>query len=164
MPSYDKVKYLIIHTSDSPFGNVDIIRTWHLARGFSNIGYHYVILNGYAKAIKDPYIPSSDGSIELGRKESENGAHTIGYNSNSIGICLIGKHGKYTPKQMTTLLALSVHLMNKYNILTGHVLGHYETDNGKSQGKTCPDISMSDLRLELDKSQKLISSFNNLNL
>ena len=51
-----KINQIIIHCSATPEGRNDTskdIRRWHLARGFKDIGYHYIIL--------------LDGTIELGR-------------------------------------------------------------------------------------------------
>jgi N-acetyl-anhydromuramyl-L-alanine amidase AmpD len=55
----------------------DTIRKWHLARGWSDIGYHYVI--------------TQDGRRHLGRRpETTPGAHVGGQNTNKIGICITG--------------------------------------------------------------------------
>lgn len=84
---------IIIHCSATkPKQNctVEVINEWHKARGFSCIGYHYVIYE--------------DGSIHTGRPVKEIGAHTSGQNANSIGICYIGgldANGK--PKDTRTL-------------------------------------------------------------
>ena len=37
---------IVIHQSDSAFGNAAVIDEWHRERGWSGIGYHWVILNG----------------------------------------------------------------------------------------------------------------------
>lgn len=73
------IKEIIIHCSDTPEGKdftVADIRSWHIQRGFSDIGYHYVIYR--------------DGSIHLGRDVNISGAHCTNHNSISIGICYIG--------------------------------------------------------------------------
>lgn len=70
---------IIIHCSATKEG-VDItasdIKIWHIDRGFSDIGYHYVI--------------KLDGTIEKGRHDSRIGAHCRGENTKSIGICYVG--------------------------------------------------------------------------
>lgn len=76
MRTIDKI---IIHCSDSPEGRNDTaadIRRWHKARGFRDIGYHYVI--------------DLDGTVEEGRPLAQAGAHCTDHNSHSIGICYIG--------------------------------------------------------------------------
>jgi len=101
---------IVIHTSDSPFGNAALITKWHVKdRGWSNIGYHYVILNGQ---LSDKcYNSNFDGQIETGRpldddnllEPEEFGAHVKGMNNQAVGVCLIGKNAKYTDKQINSL-------------------------------------------------------------
>jgi N-acetylmuramoyl-L-alanine amidase len=74
-----ELKRIILHCSATREGqDVDAatIRKWHLARGWSDIGYHYVI--------------KLDGVVEQGRPLHRIGAHTKGHNADSIGICYIG--------------------------------------------------------------------------
>ena len=73
------IKEIIVHCSATPEGKdytLDTIRQWHLQRGFSDIGYHYVI--------------HLDGKVEEGGDVNIAGAHCSGHNSKSIGICYIG--------------------------------------------------------------------------
>ena len=73
------ISEIIVHCSATPEGKdytLDTIRQWHLQRGFSDIGYHYVI--------------HPDGKVEEGRDVNIAGAHCSGHNSKSIGICYIG--------------------------------------------------------------------------
>ena len=73
------INKIIIHSAYTPAGrehDVEDIRAWHKARGWSDVGYHYVI--------------KLDGTIELGRPIDKIGAHTKGQNQGSIGICYIG--------------------------------------------------------------------------
>ena len=74
-----EIDKIIIHCSATPEGvffDASRIDKWHRDRGWSGIGYHYVIL--------------LDGTIEYGRDIEKNGAHTLGHNTGSIGICYIG--------------------------------------------------------------------------
>lgn len=124
------IKELIVHCSATPEGkdySVDTIRQWHLQRGFSDIGYHYVIYR--------------DGSIHIGRDESIIGAHCTGHNANSIGVCYIGgcaSDGK-TPKdtrtteQKQSLVKLLKELKTKYPQASIH--GHRDFSS-----KACPSF------------------------
>ena len=123
-----KINRLIIHCSATPEGKdftVEQIREWHLQRGFTDIGYHYVIYR--------------DGSVHKGRDEKMAGAHTYGYNLNSIGICYIGgmdssnKNPKdtRTHEQKIALRELLKLLRKKYPEATIH--GHREF-----AAKACP--------------------------
>lgn len=129
-----KITEIIIHCSATPEGRrvtTDQIDRWHKERGFKKIGYHYVI-----------YL---DGSIHEGRKEEEIGAHTVGHNANSIGICYVGgcaKDGR-TPKdtrtdaQKNALCGLLSQLVKKYPNASIH--GHREFAN-----KACPCFDVQD--------------------
>ena len=82
-----EIREIIIHctaTREGRDATVEEIRQDHIRnRGWSDIGYHYVIYR--------------DGSIHEGRDIGKVGAHTTGYNTGSIGICYIGgldKNGK----------------------------------------------------------------------
>lgn len=124
------IKELIVHCSATPEGkdySVDTIRQWHLQRGFSDIGYHYVIYR--------------NGSIHIGRDESIIGAHCTGHNTNSIGVCYIGgcaSDGK-TPKdtrtteQKQSLVKLLKELKTKYPQASIH--SHKDFAN-----KACPSF------------------------
>ncbi|MCL2343461.1 MAG: N-acetylmuramoyl-L-alanine amidase [Firmicutes bacterium] len=68
--------YLILHHAAAPTATPDQIHSWHLARGWAGIAYHYYV--------------RKDGSIYRGRPEDWCGAHTEGYNSCSIGVCFEG--------------------------------------------------------------------------
>ncbi len=130
VPNSRTINEIIVHCSATAEGKdftVSDIKKWHLARGFSDIGYHYVIYR--------------DGSINKGRDESKIGAHCTGHNSHSIGVCYIGgcaKDGK-TPKdtrtdaQKKSLLVLLRELKTKYPKATIH--GHREFAN-----KACPSF------------------------
>lgn len=122
------INEIIIHCSATPEGKdytVEQIRQWHKQRGFSDIGYHYVIYR--------------DGSIHSGRPIERIGAHCLKHNAHSIGVCYIGgvaKDGK-TPKdtrtdaQKESLIKLIKELKVKYPKATVH--GHREYAN-----KACP--------------------------
>lgn len=103
---------VVIHISDSGWGNAVEIDSWHRQKGWAKIGYHFVILNGQISPNR--HIAFFDGVIETGRpcdldnviSPDEVGAHTLGYNQNSIGICLIGLPGRVTDAQMRSLKCL----------------------------------------------------------
>jgi N-acetylmuramoyl-L-alanine amidase len=71
---------IILHCTATPEGrqhDVADIRRWHVdGRGWSDIGYHYLIL--------------LDGTVEAGRPVKRQGAHCKGRNKSSIGICYVG--------------------------------------------------------------------------
>ena len=122
------IRKLIIHCSDTEEGTVQSIRRYHIEHnGWSDIGYHYVIYK--------------DGSIHSGRPECVVGAHCYGFNKDSIGICLIGKHD-FSKEQFETLRFMVSELKTKYKSIT-EVKGHGEYPN--QGGKTCPNFKVSEV-------------------
>lgn len=129
---------VIVHCSDSSFGNAVLIDNWHRNRKppFSMIGYHYVILNGRISAYKRHSF--FDGHIETGRpldddkdmELDEVGAHAFGYN-NSVGICLIGLSGTFTDSQLRSLQHLVGLLRNQFGEIK--VIQHSDVDKKKPQ-------------------------------
>jgi len=144
-----KIKNIFLHCSDSAFGEVRIIESWHKQRGWKSIGYHYVILNG--RPFKDVrYFDFLDGQIQPGHalnddpifQNFEVGTHVAGRNSSSLGVCLIGTH-EFTDAQLTVSKWLMTSLLKKFQLQIPDVLGHYE-DPGAN--KTCPNIPMEHFR------------------
>ena len=112
---------IIIHCTLTPENqevSIKEIDTWHKKKGFYGIGYHYVI--------------GLKGEILIGRDLQLPGAHCLGQNAYSIGICYVGglsKDGKKykdtrTEAQKETLKKLIEGLMVPYPHLTVH--GHNE--------------------------------------
>ena len=136
-----KITTIVVHCSDSNYGNLDLIRQWHVARGFKDVGYHYIIYNGFLTNSTN-YEKDFDGLIVEGRNVEIAGAHTVGYNSYSIGICLIGKL-KFSYKQLNSLLQLLMLLMQTFpSVSIKRIYGHAELDSKK----TCPNFNVSALK------------------
>ena len=125
-----KINEIIVHCSATREGqeiSVDTIRQWHIRRGWSDIGYHFVI-----------YL---DGSVHEGRPLEKIGAHTIGHNSYSIGVCYIGGMNKEytkakdtrTTAQKESLKKLLMSYKNKYKDIK--IYGHRDFAN-----KACPSF------------------------
>ena len=126
-----KISKIILHCTATPEGrdvSVDDIRQWHLDRGWSDIGYHYVI--------------DINGNLKEGRDVRRAGAHVRGYNKGSIGIAYVGGvdanlHPKdtRTEDQKGRLKAIILDLMDEHSEATLH--GHNEFAN-----KACPSFDV----------------------
>ena len=126
-------KKVIVHCSATPdyvarergfnrFGASDI-NDWHKERGWSGIGYHYVVRR--------------NGQIENGRPPEKIGAHARGHNDGTLGICYIGtKHP--TMAQLVAFESLYRTIFYKYNIRWSNWVGHYELNDLKD----CPGFDM----------------------
>ena len=129
-----RISEIIVHYTATPEGEdftVRQIRQMHLARGFSDIGYHWLV--------------GRDGSIFRGRDESISGAHCKGHNTISIGVSYVGgcpaRSTKNwanigldtrTPAQKQALIRLIKDIKRRYgSAVTVH--GHREFAN-----KPCP--------------------------
>ena len=125
----NKIDAIVVHCSATKAGQ-DIgkkeITQMHLQRGFTTIGYNFVI--------------RLDGTVEVGRSLTIDGAHCnskgfsgVSYNKHSIGICYVGgldMHGRAadtrTPAQKKALCELIAKLLKQYPDVK-EVLGHRDT-------------------------------------
>lgn len=127
-----KINKIILHCTATPEGRhttVEDVRRWHLDRGWSDIGYHYLV-----------YL---DGSVVKGRPVERSGSHVKGLNKNSIGIAYVGGIDRVnfkpldtrTEKQKSSLYELIMNLMKDYPDATLH--GHNEFSS-----KACPSFDV----------------------
>lgn len=129
-----QVDAIVIHCSATKEGvdfRADDIDRWHKERGFSGIGYHYVI--------------DLDGKIEKGRPENQVGAHAVtsgvsgkSYNYHSIGICYVGgcdKNGNpkdtRTPAQKKAMVKLVHELIDRFPNVK-EIVGHRDISPDKN--------------------------------
>jgi hypothetical protein len=122
------MKCVILHCSDSAWGDAAIINSWHKERGFGKIGYHKVILNGCRQSSRD-YNDKIDGMVEDGRELNEIGCHCYGHND-AIGICLIGKSGQFTDPQLVSCFYELKALKKKFDKI--EIYQHSDFDKKKS--------------------------------
>ena len=135
------IKEIIIHCSDSPFGDWSVIDSWHKARGWDSCGYHFVILNGITK-YAHKYAPNVDGYVENGRPIETVGAHCYGKNQTSIGICLIGRNHFTSAQLFEALPMLLEKLLKNHNLCVDDIYGHCEFN----EKKTCPNFNVKEYR------------------
>ena len=109
------------------------VKTWHLARGFSDIGYHFLI--------------DRDGTVAQGRPLELIGAHVAGHNTGTIGISLFGGFGStevddffdnFTAEQDLAARVLIADLRGRFpaiKLVTGH---------NQYAAKACPGFQVSE--------------------
>ncbi len=124
---------LVVHCS-ATMPSMDIgvqeIREWHLARGFTDIGYHFVIRR--------------DGRRELGRPIEQIGAHVLEHNATTIGVCLVGgvdEHKQPQANFMPEQYAELTNLLNELHAQFPHaqILGHRDFPH---VAKACPSFDV----------------------
>ena len=137
--------YIILHHSkdiDRIVRDTEGIRNYHMQiRGFDDNGYHFCLEQVH-----------NDYKICEGRPLMYAGAHALGFNHNSIGVCLVGDYDEKAISigRMIKLLVLLKSLQLVYDIPIKRILGHRETYilRNKPVAKTCPgvEISMDEIR------------------
>jgi len=118
-----KLRTIFLHHSESDIDshdNIETIREWHLQRGFSDIGYHFVI--------------TKNGVVNIGRPIDKVGAHAKGYNSHSVGICLTGDD-RFSDEQFEGSAKLIKSLFVVFGVML--VRGHNEVSD-----KKCPNFDV----------------------
>tara|TARA_R110000772_G_scaffold27891_2_gene70710 strand:+ start:6046 stop:6465 length:420 start_codon:yes stop_codon:yes gene_type:complete len=124
-----KINKIIVHCSATPENRnvlISEVKRWHVEeRGWSDIGYHFVI--------------ELDGSVRIGRPIEIKGAHAKGNNHDSIGVCYIGgvdsdmkSKDTRTECQQESLVNLLTELKDTYG---GTIYGHKDFSN-----KDCPSF------------------------
>ena len=150
------INEIIVHCADTPpswGGNMtpeqqrDEIRRWHVEeRGWSDIGYHYVI--------------TRNGVVVQGRPLDKIGAHVKGHNKGTIGICLVGGKGgtahdkfreNFTKEQDFALRKLIDELKDRF-VSINKVSGH-----NKYAAKACPCFNVQEWLTGGMSSQKSIT-------
>ena len=137
-----KVHRVFIHCSASDHAhhdNIDTIKSWHLARGFSDVGYHFFI--------------QKDGTLEYGRDIEKTPAAQKGHNLYTLAICMHGlKEENFTESQFDTLKKLARQIEHNYENISFH--GHCEVSK-----KACPVFNYRKV-LDLDKYGSLNKNIN----
>ena len=116
---------VILHHAAGSGSVVQIHNHHKTANKWTGIGYHYYV--------------RKDGSIWRGRPEGAIGAHTIGRNSTSIGICFEGNFETETmsAKQIAAGRELLSDILQRYPGVK--VSGHRDNDTTACPGKNFPE-------------------------
>lgn len=127
-------RWIVIHHSATSTGGAAAFDKMHRAKGWDELGYHFVVGNG---------TDTRDGQVEVGSRwpKQKWGAHaktpSEEYNKFGIGICLVGNFDVDHPtqQQVKNLTRLVSYLMATYHIPADHVLGHRDTKSTDCPGR-----------------------------
>ena len=126
--------YIWVHHSASGLWTTaqDISR-WHTLPPPAGRGWR--LGTGYQRVIE------ADGQVYDGRKLQQRGAHTKGWNTNSIGICVVGNNlvpGEgWTSEEETALLDTLIYFRKMFpNIKVG---GHRDAPGARTE---CPGLNI----------------------
>lgn len=144
-------KKIITHTAVSLTSHtVEDVDDWHKVRwpGFTSkifkntnneffhVGYHYVI--------------EWDGTITQTRGNNEEGAHCIGMNKSSIGICFMGNGDVHlpSPEQVKSFKELYTSLSKEFGLNKYDLEPHRKYANKSCHGSKLSDTFFQDLIIE----------------
>lgn len=133
-PLATMLRMLIVHHSALPAteGPREIQRLHQNDKRYADIGYHFVI---------DPA-----GTIYEGRDIHVRGAHTGGFNTGTVGVCLMSNFERehVSTQQQTALARLAAALRDTYGLT--HLAGHRDFQPGIT---VCPGANLAPKLLAL---------------
>lgn len=129
-----QIKRIIIHHSKSkPSTTIEEIRSWHTdpkdppegqpkGNGWSDIGYHWVF---------------GEDCFYNGRPETRTGAHTGGYNTGSLGVCVTGnfEEEEISDERFDMLIKFLIGKFSQFSLGWKDVFTHQEFGNTLCPGK-----------------------------
>jgi len=83
---------IVLHHAAAKTASPEDVHRWHLNNGWAGIGYHIYI--------------RKDGSVHRGRPIWASGAHTLNFNSTTLGVCCEGNYNEETVMPVAQLQAL----------------------------------------------------------
>ncbi len=159
-PNGYKPTWIVIHHSMSTDGVIrdfDSIRRYHMSHRYqgeiiTKEQYDAYAAQGKTKGLEKPWsdigyhfvVENIAGKVEVlsGRPIGSEGAHCLGFNDRSIGICFIGNFDTVAPNSdlLFTGSSLCRQLCREFEIPTDQVIGHRESFvlRGTPVQKTCP--------------------------
>ncbi|XP_076240325.1 peptidoglycan recognition protein S2 [Calliopsis andreniformis] len=131
----DPPPYIIIHHSASNGcttraicqAKVRNFQNYHMnEKGWEDIGYNFLI--------------GEDGNVYEGRGWGKHGAHSVAYNSKSIGICIIGN---FVDRNLSPAAIKAVKSLISYGVTIGKIDDNYTLLGHRQTASTiCPGDSL----------------------
>lgn len=120
-----KTNFIVVHHAAAKNCTPTDVHLWHLGNGWSGIGYHFFV--------------AKNGVVYRGRPEAVVGAHTLGYNEVSIGICFEGDFEKENVPEVQEKAGIQLlrFLMKRYS--SAKIVRHKDLMSTSCPGKNFPD-------------------------
>lgn len=130
---YSTNRIVVHHTAGPVNQSVLDIHRYHRSKGWLGVGYNL--------------LQDKEGAWHEGRGIDKQGAHAFGYNSNSVGICLIGnfEEDALSSDRWESLVQMCSFLCLQYGLEYTDIVGHRELPGAST---LCPGkhIDLSALR------------------
>lgn len=92
LSSRSRTDAIVLHHAAAKTAAPEDVHRWHLNNGWAGFGYHLYI--------------RKDGSVHRGRPIWASGAHTLNFNSTTLGVCCEGNYNEETVMPVAQLQAL----------------------------------------------------------
>lgn len=159
------MKYIIIHhtggTDSNPLADTsnqtfEVVNQYHKEKFnfISSLGHHI----GYH------YFIEKNGLVRQGRAHTDEGAHTIGQNKSSIGVCMAGNFDLTVPtkEQEEALKLLLSKLIAQYLIPISAIVPHRKFASKTCYGRRLPDNWAQKLLMNTTTLQLLVEQLKQL--
>ena len=115
---------------------MNVIDRYHRMKGWKEIGYHFVVM--------------PDGLIFVGRGLDKVGAHTVGQNERTIGVCLLGNFDDeiIEEPQWISMKYLLAFLLYRFDLKPTRLFFHRQFANKSCPGKR---LVLTDIRIVVEK-------------
>lgn len=139
-------KYIVLHHRAGN-GDADSIHTQHINQGYTGIGYHFYV--------------RKDGTVYRGRPIDAMGAHCLGSNSNSIGVCFEGNFESERSMAMAQVEAgqkLVLYLKGLYP--SAEIKKHKDLYKTACPGKNFPfeEIKKEEITVTVNEAKEIIKN------
>lgn len=117
--------YIALHHAECSVCSAADVHSWHKNNGWCGIGYHFFV--------------RKNGEIYRGRPLNKVGAHVLGMNNRSIGICAEGAYMKETmPYAQKLAIAQLLDYLKTNYYPNAKIVGHREIGDSDCPGKNFP--------------------------
>ena len=114
------VHHSVLYEADDRSSLLEIQRTHRVDRGWADVGYHYFV--------------GKTGTLYEGRDLRVRGAHVGGFNTGSVGVCLLGNYMVEQPAQVQIQAAQRLINWLAVRLQLTHLAGH----NAFNDDTVCP--------------------------
>jgi len=135
-------KIITHHAVSSTAHTAQDVDAWHKLRWLGFVSKYFKNAKGEPYHVGYHYVIEWDGKLVQTRELFEEGAHCIGMNNSSIGVCFMGNFDIHmpSPEQLASWKKLYTDLVLKYPVLTpNNCVPHRKYANKLCHGKLLSD-------------------------
>lgn len=126
-----QINHIVIHHSASSLKTTaEDIAGWHIEKGWTGPGYHFCI--------------ESDGKLIMTRTIDRVGAHVLGHNDHTLGVCLVGDNTTARDRWVAPQIETLKRTLSVLGVIfpESKVLGHRDLPDTATE---CPGLDIREL-------------------